>query len=771
MPLSDRIQKLRDRTIHYQEYQKPYIGQRIYGALEGLITTHVDMAWMRKRAIILASILKHHTPYIAPGEILVGYNYYGSDTCFQHELWLGKRTGKIREGFLAYLHQGNLTEDQIEFCMDVTDELDTFQKPVPMTLEQPVRVQRATGEGLLWAYATDENHTILGYEQVLKKGFRGLIQEIDAELSSLDWKDPHNIGKQLLLESAKEVALAACEFGHKYANQARQLAATLAPNSEYDLEDLRTITAVTDRVPESPATTFIEAVQALWFAHIFNTWEDGINANSIGRLDQILYPYYAADVAANRITKEQAFEILACLWLKLYREYDVQQAVLGGVDATGRDATNELTYLMLDVTEALEFVRCLSVRLHKNTPHALLTRALQVVSHGKGIPFFFNDEVLIPALIRAGIAPEHARDYGAIGCVEICIPGRANPHAVSNRINLLKCLELALNQGCTLGTNAQIGPRTKNLPEMQSIEDVFEAYRIQAEYFIDLACYESNRLELQNGPMKPMVYKSLLTEGCIKSGRDFNMGGALYNYHESMSMGIPNVADSLEAIHTLVFDEKRFTLVELVNHLKTNFADEQVRQLIITRAAKYGNDSNRVDQYAAKVFEHFCKYLETQKSVYGGKFIAQPFTFLWLIEAGERTAATPDGRRKGENLAYSLSPMQGRDIEGITAMLNSLAKFPYDLAAGGSSAIIELDPVLFSPQNFEKTVAVIRTAIEKGVGQMQFNVISAETLREAQAHPDRFPHLEVRVSGFSQRFCLLDRKLQDHIIARTKHTN
>jgi formate C-acetyltransferase len=268
-----------------------------------------------------------------------------------------------------------------------------------------------------------------------------------------------------------------------------------------------------------------------------------------------------------------------------------------------------------------------------------------------------------------------------------------------------------------------------------------------------------------------MPYKSLLTEGCLESGRDFNAGGARYNYHESMAMGLPNVADSLAALDELVFRKKRYTLADVVEQLRNNFPDETVRREFLRVPPKYGNDVDAVDRYAVLVFDHFCDVLKRQRSFTGQGFFAQLFTFLWHIEMGEKTAATPDGRRQGEILAYSLSPMQGRDASGLTAVVNSLAKLPHDRAAGSTSAIIEIDPELFTEANLSLMVAFLKTAMEKGVGQMQFNVVSAETLRKAQQEPDKYRNLAVRVSGFSQRFCLLDKPLQDHIIARTKHKN
>ena len=717
---------------------------------------------------MLASVIGNSAALIYEDELIAGYNYYGSDELMYNELSIYPRMGQGKKKLADYLKQGMLTEEQIGFVIETLDKSAGYTAHMPYFSPVSEQYIEASTEGAVWSPGVAENHTVLGYEKVLRLGFSGILAEIKGRQENLDLNDGASVKRQLLLQCAAEVAESACSLGRRYRKKAEE---ELKDCLRYErAQDLNKIIEVLGRVPEYPAQTFHDAVQSLWFAHIINTWEDGINANSIGRIDQILYPYYKKDLEEGRITRDEAFELLCCLWIKLYRDYDVQQAMIGGVDQNGEDASNELSYMMLDVTDALGFVRCLSVRLHGGSPQKLITRALEIVCKGNGIPFFFNDDILIPALAGNGVALRDARDYAAIGCVEITIPGKANPHAVSNRVNLLKCLELALNDGVGLTSGEQTGPKTGSIAELTCMQDVLAAYQKQVEYFTGVACFESNRLELQNSLTLPMTYKSILTEGCLESGRDFNDGGAKYNYHESMPMGIPNVADSLAALEKLVFENKKYTLAEVADIMKGNYADEAVRQEFLNRAPKFGNDDDLVDSYAARVMEHFCKTLKNIKGISGLGFFAQPFTFLWLIEAGGMTAATPDGRREGENIAYSISPMQGRDSRGLTAVLNSIAKLPSTLAAGSTSAFIEVDPALFEKDNLGRMATLLRTAFQKGVGQIQFNVTNAETLKKAQAEPEKYQNLAVRVSGFSQRFCLLDKKLQDHIIARTKHT-
>ncbi|TFG71896.1 MAG: hypothetical protein E4H27_03665 [Anaerolineales bacterium] len=765
--LSDRVFSLREQAFRWKETQTATIGQRLFPALKGLAACSPAMPWMKRKSAMLAHIIRESETVVHENELLVGYNYYGGDDGQWMEVAFPRLTDIDQDKLVSYLHKGLLEQTSIDFIFSSLYTIDTLIPMVGFSSEKPDSVRTAEEEGIFWCYATPENHTVIDYEKVVATGFDKLADEIRQHMAALTIDSAEGYQAQMLMESMLTVTEAASEIGARYANKIRALQ-DQCTDSDRALE-LERMVQVLKHVPAKPARTFHEALQSLWFAHIINTWEDGINANSLGRLDQILYPYYQNDITAGRLSREEAFELLCCFWIKLYRDYDVQQVVLGGVDAQGQDAANELTYLMLDVTEALDFIRCLSVRLHRGSPQALLRRALEIVSKGKGVPFFFNDEVLIPALVDNGIALEDARDYAAIGCVEITIPGKANPHAVSSRINLLKCLELTLNNGTSMLTGKRLGPETGDPAEWHSIDAVISAFEIQVDYFVHQICRETLRLGIEYSLTKPMPYKSLLTEGCLASGRDFNYCGAKYDFHESMPMGIPNVADSLAAIERLVFIEQRYTLMELIEQMRNNFPLESTRLECLRRTPKYGNDDDAVDRFACYVFEHYCRLMGEVSTVYDTKFFAQPFTYLWLVEAGKLTAATPDGRKNGENLAYSISPMQGRDFKGLTAVINSLAKLPQHLAAGSTSAIIEVEPVLFTEEHIDHLVTLLKTTSEKGVGQLQFNVVSAETLRKAQSEPENYRNLAVRVSGFSQKFCLLNKELQDHIIARTKH--
>ncbi|MDD6995184.1 MAG: pyruvate formate lyase family protein [Candidatus Borkfalkiaceae bacterium] len=482
------------------------------------------------------------------------------------------------------------------------------------------------------------------------------------------------------------------------------------------------------------------------------------------------YPYYKKDIDEGRIGKDEAFELICCLWLKLYRDYDVQQSCVGGTNPDGTSAVNELSYMMLDATERLDFIRCLSVRFSQATEKDFLKRALEVVGHvQKGIPFFFNDDVMIPALLSKGIAEEDAYNYTQLGCVETVIPGKSNPHAVTGETNFLKAMEYTLGNGRSLAyPEFSPGVCTGEIELFTTYQSFYDAVIKQADKILDVTCSQVKKY--CDACIAPKAYKSLLTEGCLESGRDFNEKGAIYDYYQIMLGGIPNLADSLLVIKKFVYEEKKYTLREIKDILESNFADESVRMEFINKVSKFGNDIDEVDQIAVDLVNHACDELEKLEKKYGRSFHAQPFTFLWMIDHGKTSAASPDGRRKGEPIAYSVSPMQGRDFNGLTAVLNSIAKFPTKRTPGTTSAIVEVDPKLFTDRNIGALADILIASGKKGLSNVQFNTVDAETLIDAKRHPEKYNNLAVRVSGFSQKFNLLGADLQDHIIGRTKHT-
>ena len=733
---------------------------------------HDGAPLIQRRAAGFARTVELFPPTIHDDELIVGTHHFGEepgvngaiDFPDMHPHFMDGAFGELE----AQLAKTALSDDDRRLILGLRGRTDLFVT-TNHAPEKPQAVTAAEEAGVLFGWGLSLNHSVRDFAKVLRVGFEAIETQIDEQLAGLRLEEPEDLPRFSFLRAAKTAIQGCKQVGRKYAAEARRLAAeTDCPTRR---AELGAIAEVCEQVPARPARTLREAIQSLWFAHILTCAEDHINANSIGRIDQLLGPYYEADVAAGRLDEAGALELLKHLWLKLWRAYDVQQMQIGGLTPSGEDATNPISYLALQATEELGLVRCLAVRVQDRTPRPLLERAVDLVSRGGGVPFFFNDQAIVPALVDKGIPLEDARNYAIIGCVEVTIPGRTSPHAVSHQTNLAKCLELALNDGLDPLTGIQAGPHTGAAREFTSIEHVWNAYTAQVEHAARIGAFISNSGQLHQMEAWPLVYCSILTDDCIARGRDMNAGGAVYNYHSVSAIGLPNVADSIHAIERLVFEELALSMDELLDALAADFEGaEPVRKLLLNRAEKYGNDCPEVDAWAARVAEHFCDTMGSLRTWFGGTFHVHLFSFLWNVEpCGAKTGALPDGRRAREPLAYSVSATAGRDREGLTAFLNSLARIPHHKAAGSSSAIVELSPSFFRGKGRQNLIEALETAIATGVGQLQFNVVSADRLRKAQEDPERYGNIIVRVSGFSQEFRLVAKPLQDHIIERTKH--
>ncbi|MHB9033199.1 MAG: pyruvate formate lyase family protein [Anaerolineae bacterium] len=758
---SARITRLRKRALADDFSLRQFQGWRGLLFSEAFLQA-AGQPLVVQRALGLANVIDQMPVALIHDDMFVGHHYLGNESCdFPEFGW--------NEAKLARLEKTGLSEAERTQYHHNALTIANIKAPAVDLEPLPEEIAEAQRRGVIEIWGTHLNHSVRGYKQVLELGFEGLLEHISEARRASSYTDPFAARQRAFWAAEEALARAGCALGKRYA--AALQAAIDQGGDAFTPQELELQRDVCLQVPAKPARTLREAIQALWFAHMITCWEDGINANSIGRIDQLLYPYYAADLAAGRITPGEAMELLAALWIKLYRFYDVQQAMVGGTTPDGQDACNDLSLMALAVTKGLSFVRCLSVRLHKQSPRELVELAVENLAPGGGIPFFFNDDTLIPALVRNGVAIEDARDFAAIGCIEITIPGRAQPHACSNWINLAKCLVLALFDGADPRDSAQLGPHTGRLADMRGIEDVWQAFTRQVEFFSAYNVYGSNRLEQYNERCYPLPYLSLLTEDCIARGMDISWGGARYDYHSTAAVGIPNVADSLAALEQLVFTRKITDPTALLQALKANFAGaEDLRQALLHRAAKYGNDNPQVDAWADRTARFYCELADNWRSSHGGKYFCHLFSYTLMLPFGARTGAMPDGRLAGTPLAYSVSAVQGRDEHGVTPMLLSLSRLPHNLAAASSSAIIEVDPNLLAEgEPRQKFVDLIQTAIRQGVGQMQWNVVNADTLRKAQADPEAYRSLCVRVSGYSQQFILLSKDMQEHVIARTKH--
>jgi len=618
-------------------------------------------------------------------------------------------------------------------------------------------------------------HMSVDTQKVLSLGFAGIKAQVEGRLRELDLSEPESIEKEVFYRAAIIVLNAACNFAQRYADEAKNLVEV--EENPVRKAELQKIASVCQQVPKYPARTFHEAVQAAWFVHLLICMENGEGHAAFcpGRFDQYAYPYYKKDVEEGRITKEEAQELFECFFLK-FNEFDpysrVQVLMIGGQTPEGLDGANELSYICLDACAKLKVINpALALSWHSGTPDELLHRACEVIKLGTGFPAIFNDEVIVPGLLRAGVAPEDARHYINGACVEISPIGKTNPWVASYYINLPKCLELALNNGIDPVTGNQTGVKTGDAATFESFDDLLQAYKKQVAHFVWLNTVNVNRHQKLRALWSPYPFLSCLISDCIENGKDITAGGARYNLTEPEGVGMPNVADSLAVLKKLVFEENVISLSELKKVLRANFeGHEQLRQLLLNKAPKYGNDIDEVDLLAKDVAHHFLEEVEKYRSTIGGRYYGG---FLcWTVHAdfGRRTGATPDGREAFEVLADSVGPVQGRDTRGPTAVIKSATKFDHKPALGGLVLNLKFQPSVFeTEEGINQLSELIKTYFSLGGFEVQINVVSKETLLDAKKHPEKYSNLIVRVAGYSDYFTRLDPALQDDVISRTEH--
>ncbi|MCK4450268.1 MAG: glycyl radical protein, partial [Anaerolineae bacterium] len=648
----------------------------------------------------------------------------------------------------------------------------------------PSEIQQATDAGLFFHYYLNRTigHITVDYERVLKKGFLGLKAGVEDELKKINYEDGGCLRKIHLLQAMSLCCEAAIRFAERYAEEAERLAA--AESDPVRRAELEQSAEICRWVPAHPARTFHEALQSFWFVHLILNLETNSYAIGPGRFDQYMYPYYQADIDAGRLTQEQAGELLACLWIK-FNELtvvkeggtakasttynDFQNLNLGGQTVEGQDATNELSYLCLDVTGRLKLPQPqIAALISEKTPDRFLMKACEVICLGFGLPAVFNDDEKVQALLHKGKTLEDARLGGINGCVELVVQGKDNM-ASSGYLSMPKCLELALNNGVDPLTGAQLGPSTGVPREFISFDQLMEAFRQQLAHAIELKTVYDGIARQAYAEFCPVPFTSLLISDCLEKGRDYHDGGARYNLPLICGVGTGTMADSLAAIKRLVYDEKRTSLEELVTALRADFAGYgRLRQMLLNRVPKWGNGDGYVDTIAHDVVEMFCDELEKHRNAEGVPYAANMIPTTTHIWFGSLNGATPDGRLAETPLSEGISPVQGTDSNGPTAVVRSMARLDHARCCGTLLNMKFHPTALSGEEGLRKFGHLIRTYFKLGGHHMQFNVVSAETLRAAQECPEEYRNLVVRVAGYSDYFVRLSRDLQDEIISRTE---
>ncbi len=662
------------------------------------------------------------------------------------------------------------TEACARFCFapDVLKVLDSDYRPFDS------RSRARSGYG----------HYLPDIQMIIEKGFISVQHEAERRLVELDIAEPRYSEKKVFYEAMLVVIEGVIAFQNRYADLAEQLVEHETDSAR--CSELRLIASTCRQVPYHPARSFIEAAQAYWFTLLIDYCAQNGSAISGGRLDQFMYPFYRHDLDTGVLTRAEATTILQALWVK---HLDIIKAgtassarnnggfattialTIGGVDADGRDAVNELSYLCLDAEEAVfNSEPNVSIRVSSVTPDAFIDRTLEVlVKKEGGKDPFFNDDVIIEGLVtHREMTLMDARNWAIVGCVEPTGYGDTMGRTNSCYFNLAKCLELALNDGRCPLSGEQLGPHTGRFEDMTSFEEVEAAYSAQVDHFVTMMISSLNSIELIQARTAPHIYCSMLLTGCMESGRDCTDGGACYDFAGVNGCGLADVADSLGAIRSLVFETKTFSAEELMDALRSDFADLLARQRCLN-VPKYGNDNAEADDLVGFVASQYAASVDRYSNAACGRYVPGLFTLSSNTPLGRQVGALPNGRNAKVPLADGgISPEHGVDVNGPTAVVKSVSSWDHTDAVNGVCLNMRFLPSLLrEPSDRAKLVTLVRSYFALGGMHIQFNILSSETLLAAQREPEKYRGLVVRVAGYSAFFVELDRDVQNEIISRT----
>lgn len=628
-------------------------------------------------------------------------------------------------------------------------------------------------------------HITPDYQTIMEIGFAGVKERAEKRLVQAQ-ADGDQKGIDFL-----RAAIISCEgiinFAHRYANLAREMAAKTTDATRQ--KELLRIADACDQVPGLPPRTFFEGLQSVWLTFVGIQMEAFQRCFSAGRMDQYLYPFLKADLEAGRTTEEEAQEQLGCLWMKfpetnyINSEYyshiasgfpSQQQIIVGGQTPEGKDATNPLSYMCIQASiDTLLHQPSISVRFFEGTPDSLVEKAAELARKGTGHPSLFNDRRGVPALMDKGIALEDARDYSSVGCASIQPTRKDKGSHNAGYINVAAALDFALHNGYWKFGKRQMGVKSGDPRNFKTFDEMMKAFEKQMGYMIEVYSRAAVRVEKAHQDMVPTPYISCFVQDCIGKARDRSDGGAIYNSGMTpRGIGLADVADSLTAIKKLVFEDKVLTMEQLLTAIDANFEGyENIRQMLITKAPKYGNDNDYADDVAQQVVNIYVEETNKHRSLFGGRFHPGFSSVSSNVPYGTVIAALPNGRKAWEALADGCSPSHGADICGPTADAVSTGKLNHEGMSGGSILNVKFNPgSVASEEGLKNLTNYIKGALEAGVWHMQFNVVDRATLLDAQVRPEKHQDLIVRVAGYSAFFVGLSDQLQEDVIGRTEHT-
>jgi pyruvate formate-lyase/glycerol dehydratase family glycyl radical enzyme len=784
--MNERVRKLREQSIRAKPYISPERAVLVTKFYKSDVAQQSSVPV--QRALALKYILENEKIWVGEGELIVGERgpapkavpTYPEICCHSLEdlgiLDSRKKTPYAVDDYTKRVYKeqiipfwkGKSMRDMI--FREMSDEWKAAYEAGVFTefLEQ-----RAPG------------HTVLD-DKIYGKGLVDFQKNIEESIAALDFLHDAEAHKKMEeLRAMKIAADALIQYAKRHVEKAKEL--LKREKGSKRREELKKIAEICTHVPAHAPRDFWEALQYYWFIHLgviteVNPWD----AFNPGRLDQHLYPFYKKGLEDGTLTEETAKELLQLFWLKFNNHpappkvgvtaeesntyNDFALINMGGVKADGSDGVNELSYLILDVVEEMRIPQPSSmVQISKKTPDLFLKKALRIVRTGFGQPSIFNTDEIIQELLRQGKTIEDARNGGASGCVETGAFGK-ECYILTGYLNLVKILEITLSNGVDPRTGRKIGLKTGDPRKFKSFDEIFNAFQRQLKHFVDIKIMGNNIIECLYAEHLPVPFLSLLISDCIANGKDYNDGGARYNTTYIQGVGLGTITDSLTALKYHVFDEKRVTLSQLFEALRADFKGcEELRLILLNKTPKYGNDDDYADQIMKAVFEAYVGAVDGRPNMKGGTYRINLLPTTVHVYFGKVVGATPDGRKSAEPLSEGVSPVQGADIKGPTAVIKSVSKIDH-VKTGGTLLNQKFAPeLLANEEGLDKLTHLVRTYFKLDGHHVQFNVVNADTLREAQKHPEKYGDLLVRVAGYTDYFVNLTEELQNEIIRRTEH--
>lgn len=788
--ITDRIAKIREEVIS----AKPTLCSERALLVTELYKETEDVPNVTRRAIALKKILDNMTQNIWDGELIVGS--HGSN---------GRRSAPVFPEFATEWLKEELDE------MLETREQDTFV--VPQNVKDdiksifpywnnktiynryramlPEETKQARDSYMFTRDLFERNgygHTAYDVEKILKVGIIGIKNEVEEKLSAVDLTTSEGIEKKLFYEGLIICLDAVVNYAKRYGQKA--LALAVKEKDTIRKKELEKIADVCNWVPENPARDIWEAIQVVAFMQIIIQTETSGDSVSPGRLDQYLYPYYKSDIKEGRYTIDEIQELLDSLWIKFNEIVKAQDSesihihpgfpmtpnlTIGGQTPDGDDATNELSYLMLNSQKHIRLTNPqFTVRFHKNTPEDFKMRVAEIVKLGTGMPAMFGDEGCMGAMQRSfpDMPIERIRDYSIVGCVELA-PKGFQARVNGGFLNVARVVDLALNDGVDRLTGKQVGPKTGKPESFKAFDDVLEAVRTQMEYFVKHQVINAAVVDMVQREYMPHLFLSSLIEGCIDNGKDMTRGGSLWGATPILHVGLATAANSLVAVKKTIFEDNTLKMEELIEVLNSNFSGERGEEVyeVLQSLPKYGNDNDYADDVMKTMTNMFFDEIEKHKDIDGRAYTSMILTLGATVPHGWKTGATADGRKSGTPVSDSMSPSNLGESEGPTAVLLSAGKIDQSRVLEGNVLNLKFNRnALSEEQSLKKLMDLVSTYFNTLKGQeVQVNVVDGKVLRDAQNNPQNYSDLIIRIAGYSARFVELAKELQDDIIAREEH--